>query len=266
MAYIETRIYKILGRHLRNSREAAGLTLTDVAEKLSITPMTIQRYEKGDRKISVEKIRVLCDLYNIDADQLMQSSIDSSTTTMKRYTTAERLKEIMNSRNLRQVDILSLALPYCEEYGVKMNKSDLSQYVSGKVEPNQDKLAILGMALGVNETWLMGFNVPMGRFYEKMDVCTSSSPEAYSTTSDIVALLQSESEEIQRDALALMECFVSCDTYSKGRLLAYAQGLNHSSIDNDYEEIRQEVIKAREERKRKGREQLEDCAPVKESV
>ncbi|WP_338547778.1 helix-turn-helix transcriptional regulator [Emergencia sp. JLR.KK010] len=94
----------------------------------------------------------------------------------------------------------------------------------------------------------------------------SESGESYSITSDIVALLQSESVEIQQDALALMECFVSCDTYSKGRLLAYAQGLNHSSIDNDYEEIRQEVIKAREERKRKGREQLEDCAPVKESV
>ena len=40
-----------------------------------------------------------------------------------------------------------------------MNKSDISQYVSGKVEPNQDKLAVLGMALGVNEAWLMGYDV-----------------------------------------------------------------------------------------------------------
>ena len=44
-----------------------------------------------------------------------------------------------------------------------MNKSDISQYVSGKVEPNQNKLFILGQALNVNESWLMGFDVPMDR-------------------------------------------------------------------------------------------------------
>lgn len=73
------------------------------------------------------------------------------------------MKSIMQDRNLRQVDILQLTSPYCKEYGVKMNKSDISQYVSGKVEPNQDKLAILGMALGVNEAWLMGYDVARER-------------------------------------------------------------------------------------------------------
>lgn len=65
----------------------------------------------------------------------------------------------MEERNLRQIDILNLTIPYCKKYDVKMNKSDISQYVSGKVEPNQDKLAVLGMALGVNEAWLMGYDV-----------------------------------------------------------------------------------------------------------
>lgn len=76
-------------------------------------------------------------------------------------TTAQRLKTIMEERKLKQVDILNLSLPYCTKYGVKMNKSDISQYVSGKVEPSQNKLVILGMALGVTEAWLMGFDVPM---------------------------------------------------------------------------------------------------------
>lgn len=44
-----------------------------------------------------------------------------------------------------------------------MNKSDISQYVSGKVEPSQDKLVVLGMALDVTESWLMGFDVPAER-------------------------------------------------------------------------------------------------------
>jgi transcriptional regulator with XRE-family HTH domain len=82
---------------------------------------------------------------------------------MKRETTAKRLNKIMKDRALRQVDILNLAAPYCEQYEVKMNKSDISQYCSGKTEPNQDKLFILGLALNVNESWLMGLDVPMDR-------------------------------------------------------------------------------------------------------
>ncbi len=82
---------------------------------------------------------------------------------MKKYTTSDRLHQIMNDKNLRQIDILNMTLPFCKEYGVKMNKSDISQYVSGKVEPNQDKLAILGMALNVNEAWLMGYDAPAKR-------------------------------------------------------------------------------------------------------
>ena len=82
---------------------------------------------------------------------------------MKKENTAIRLKKIMSDQNLRQVDILNKTIPYCEKYGVKMNKSDISQYCSGKTEPNPDKLFVLGMALNVNEAWLMGFDVPMER-------------------------------------------------------------------------------------------------------
>ena len=53
---------------------------------------------------------------------------------MEKETTSSRLRKIMSERNLRQVDILNLAAPYCEKYNVKLNKSDLSQYCSGKTE------------------------------------------------------------------------------------------------------------------------------------
>lgn len=67
----------------------------------------------------------------------------------------------MDSRNLKQIDILRAAMPYADEAGIKMNRSDISQYVSGKVEPGQDKLVVLGKALGVDPVWLMGIDVPM---------------------------------------------------------------------------------------------------------
>lgn len=77
--------------------------------------------------------------------------------------TSSRLNYIMDIRNLKQIDILKKCEPYCKQFNVKMNKSDLSQYVSGKVVPSQSKLIVLGMALNVSEAWLMGFNVPMER-------------------------------------------------------------------------------------------------------
>ena len=80
---------------------------------------------------------------------------------MSKSNTADRLKYLMEKEHLRQIDILNMCKPYSEKYGVKISKSDLSQYCSGKVEPKQNKLHILSMALNVNGAWLMGFDVPM---------------------------------------------------------------------------------------------------------
>ena len=82
---------------------------------------------------------------------------------MKTSNTSERLRALMNTNGYRQVDILEKCKPYCDKYNVKLGRNDLSQYVNGKVEPKQDKLSILSLALNVNEAWLMGFDVPMER-------------------------------------------------------------------------------------------------------
>lgn len=77
--------------------------------------------------------------------------------------TSIRLKRIMDERNLKQVDIIDKCEPYCKKYNIKLTKNYLSQYVSGKVEPKQKTLSILGMALNLNEAWLMGYDVPKER-------------------------------------------------------------------------------------------------------
>ena len=82
---------------------------------------------------------------------------------MKTSNTAQRLKELMQENNYRQVDILNKCMPFCEKYGIKLGRNDLSQYVNGKVEPGQEKLSILGMALNVNGAWLMGYDVAKNR-------------------------------------------------------------------------------------------------------
>lgn len=87
-------------------------------------------------------------LYNI----LMKGDI------VMKENTAQRLAQIMNERNLRQVDILKRSEKFQKELGIKLGKSALSQYVSGKSIPDQDKLVLLSKTLGVSEAWLMGYD------------------------------------------------------------------------------------------------------------
>lgn len=76
MSYIDKELYFILGNALRDARDAAEMTLSDAAKAVGVTTMTIQRYEKAERKATVETVRKLCHVYCVDADQLMQNVVD----------------------------------------------------------------------------------------------------------------------------------------------------------------------------------------------
>lgn len=78
---------------------------------------------------------------------------------MKVSNTSQRLKEVMNKKGLKQVDILNKIQPLCKKYNIKMGSNDLSQYVTGKVEPSEKKLKALAEVLGTNEIWLKGYDV-----------------------------------------------------------------------------------------------------------
>ena len=79
---------------------------------------------------------------------------------MKTATFAQRLQKIMNERGLRAVDIINSAAIVGKPLGVKITKSSFSEYMSGDIEPRQDKLTVLSMVLGVSEPWLLGYDVP----------------------------------------------------------------------------------------------------------
>lgn len=99
--------------------------------------------------------------------------------------TSDRLNELMNMYNIKQVDILNMVKPLCDEYGEKINKSHLSQWVSGINEPNQRKLFILAKALNVSEPWLMGYDVPMARHNENIKVDKTKDFNFYLTASEV---------------------------------------------------------------------------------
>lgn len=79
-------------------------------------------------------------------------------------TTTQRLNQLISESGLRQVEILEKSKPYQKELDVKMGKSALSQYISGKSNPDQDKLVLLAKTFGVSEAWLLGFDVPKEPF------------------------------------------------------------------------------------------------------
>ena len=76
-------------------------------------------------------------------------------------TIAERLKKIMEIRQLRQIDLVRLAEPVGEANGLHISKSHISQYVSGRTQPRRDILKVLAEALGVSQLWLQGEDVEM---------------------------------------------------------------------------------------------------------
>ena len=66
----------------------------------------------------------------------------------------------MDKKDLKQIDILKKCKSLCKKWGIKeFGSNTLSQYVTGKVEPSKKALSVLAEALGVNEVWLMGYEV-----------------------------------------------------------------------------------------------------------
>ena len=53
-----------LGGHLRRARKGTGLSQDAVARKISVSWMTVHRWEKSQRGISEENLALLCKLYD----------------------------------------------------------------------------------------------------------------------------------------------------------------------------------------------------------
>lgn len=73
---------------------------------------------------------------------------------------SNRLKIAMDRMNYKQIDLIKRCKPTCKKVGIKeFGSNTLSQYVTGKAKPSQKALSVLAEALGVNEVWLMGYEV-----------------------------------------------------------------------------------------------------------
>ena len=67
-------------------------------------------------------------------------------------TFSDRLKQAMTVQNMKQIDLVHKAA----QSNVKLGKSHVSQYVSGKTIPRNDILHFLADTLQVDSDWLLG--------------------------------------------------------------------------------------------------------------
>lgn len=102
----------------------------------------------------------------------------------------ERIKEGLRMRDMIQADLV-------EKTGLP--KSAISSYINGKYEPKQNAIYLIAKALGVNEAWLMGYDV------------------------------DSDPEDIPRDREALLEYFHK--TPELKVLFSLAEDLTEEDID-----------------------------------
>lgn len=71
MSDYEIGLYKIIGDMLREIRVGRDFTLDQIADKLDVTAKTVQRYEKGERKIKINTLMELSNILGFDYNKFM---------------------------------------------------------------------------------------------------------------------------------------------------------------------------------------------------
>ena len=72
-----------------------------------------------------------------------------------------RLKAALKRKNMSQTKLSEIS---------GINTSTISEYISGRYEPNRSRITEFANILDVNEVWLMGYDVPMERDAIKKEV------------------------------------------------------------------------------------------------
>lgn len=77
------KLRQALGANLRRLRKAAGVTQENLAEKIGISAVHLNRIEKGHSSPSAEVLFALADSLNVTADNLRQLPTESRLTKSK---------------------------------------------------------------------------------------------------------------------------------------------------------------------------------------
>lgn len=155
---------------------------------------------------------------------------------MKIATPNDRLKQIMKERNLRQVDVVKMSEYYQRELGVKLTKSNISQYVKGTSNPDNKKIQLLAKTLKVSEGWLSGYDVKKELVVSKSELSNHFDKIFQSDKIKLdldFANQKYENQEHKLTFLALLENFDKLEEDKRKNLLHYSDVLLESTYQTD---------------------------------
>lgn len=97
----------------------------------------------------------------------------------------DRLREALDKNNMKAIELAER---------LHISRGTVSEYLSGKKKPKADRLITISKILGVNEEWLLGYDVPMER-----SVITADEAD------EILKDIRSLSPDHQRIVLSLLK-------------------------------------------------------------
>ena len=116
-------------------------------------------------------------------------------------TCANRIKKALSIRNMTQTELCAKA---------KISKSSLSEYMSGKYIPRQDKVFILAQALNVDPVWLWGYDVPMEKESEiEITNDSPSEPQLTGVDKELWEVLKLMPDDAKRSILDMARVFAN---------------------------------------------------------
>lgn len=57
---------------LKDLREDHDLKQNDIAKLLNVTQTNYSKYEREERKITIEQLKILCEFYKVSADYIIE--------------------------------------------------------------------------------------------------------------------------------------------------------------------------------------------------
>jgi len=104
-----------IAKRLRIAREMAGLSQSQVAVMLGIHRPSVSEMEAGRRKVSVEELARLAEMYDVDVDWVMGAKAESDVEVLARVELAARELSKLRSQDLERLLALLKALREARE-------------------------------------------------------------------------------------------------------------------------------------------------------
>lgn len=148
--------------------------------------------------------------------------------------TKDRLYEALAARNMKAIDLSK---------ATGLSRGAISQWLSGKANPKQDKIYIMSKALNVSAAWLMGKDVPMNESITSNNISIGTNNGAVSGSGNATYIERSsfddklevslramlgdsiEADDIVQALADFDTVFKDLDDFDKQHLRLYLQGI-----------------------------------------